>query len=589
MNQDIKSTRPPITILYGSQTGTAEDLSHQVSQRLQRLQLKTNVSSIDDFHPDSIFSSTPTSCSYIIFIVSTTGQGVEPTNMKRFWKSLLQKTLPFDLFENVMSFTVFGLGDSSYPKFNWSSKKLYRRLLQLGAHEFFKRGEADDQNTNGIDTTFTPWLDQLCTTLLELIPLPPGLEVIPETQLLPARYTLKPIQDPPSSFTDPSSDFSSTFARLSKNERLTPDDHWQETRHLEFDFDERLEFLPGWVASVLPENSAEEVNQLLKLMKWEEIADELYELKSTIKGQSLPDSWNKPCTLRELFTTRFDFLSVPKKSFISWISYFAQNQDQSERLKEFCTIEAQDDLYDYINRPKRTILEVLQDFKSVEIPLDYLHDIFPIIRPRQFSIASSPKIFPNQIHLLVAVVKYQTRIVKARKGLCTSWLSKLKPGYFTFSSVDPQSPVICIGPGTGIAPFRSLIQHRSSEPQLQHPYQDLVFFGFRNLEKDCYYREEWMRYQTEGNCKVVLVASRDQVEKKYVQHEIENNSEEIWKMIFKDQASIFISGSAGQMPKSVRKALRNVFEKEGKMKEDEVDGLIERLEKTGRLQEETWN
>lgn len=145
MNQEIKRE---IRILYGTQTGTAQDLSHQISLRLQRLHINTTISSIDEFQPNSIFSAT--THSYIIFIVSTTGQGVEPNNMKRFWKSLLQKNLPTDLFQNLLHFTLFGLGDSSYPKFNWSSRKLYRRLIQLGAHEFFPRGEGDDQNLNGL-------------------------------------------------------------------------------------------------------------------------------------------------------------------------------------------------------------------------------------------------------------------------------------------------------------------------------------------------------------------------------------------------------------------------------------------------------
>ncbi|KAH9821289.1 hypothetical protein DFH28DRAFT_1191216 [Melampsora americana] len=598
MNQEKRK----ITILYGSQTGTAEDLSHQISLSLRRLHISTTISSIDEFQFNSIFSSSPDSdseseTSYIIFIVSTTGQGVEPNNMKTFWRSLLNKNLPVNLFQDVLSFTIFGLGDSSYPKFNWSSRKLYRRLIQLGASEFFPRGEGDDQNLNGIDTTFTPWLDQLCINLLELMPLPSCLTIIPDTHLLPPRYPLKPLKDQQHSLINSaSSNFSSTIATLSKNQRLTPTDHWQDTRHLEFDFDETLEFVPGSVASLLPENSPEEVTKLLKLMKWEEMADELYELQSPIEGQPLPDSWKSPCTLRHLFTTRFDFQSVPKKSFISWISYFTTNEDQTERLKEFCTIEGQDDLYDYIHRPKRTILEVLQDFKSVLIPLDYIHDIFPLIRPRQFSIASSPKMFPHQIHLLVAVVDYQTRIVTPRKGLCTSWLSKLKtgskvpiriePGYFNFP-LDSQTPVICIGPGTGIAPFRSLIQHRSFD--FQNQVNDLIIFGFRNYEKDFYHKEEWIGFQNQGICKLFLAASRDQVQKKYVQHQIENNSKEIWEFLSDHSASIFISGSAGQMPKSVRKALRGVCEKEGKMKDDEIDELIEKLDKTGRLQEETWS
>jgi sulfite reductase alpha subunit-like flavoprotein len=132
-----------LLILYGSQTGTAEDVAQQISRGARRLHFKTELASMDSYERDKIFEE-----DLVVFVCSTTGQGTQPQNMIKFWNGLKRANLPTDFIDNVR-FTVFGLGDSSYPKFNWVAKKLFRRLSQLGAQSFYERGEADDQNRNG--------------------------------------------------------------------------------------------------------------------------------------------------------------------------------------------------------------------------------------------------------------------------------------------------------------------------------------------------------------------------------------------------------------------------------------------------------
>jgi len=315
-------------------------------------------------------------------------------------------------------------------------------------------------------------------------------------------------------------------------------------------------------------------------------------------GHKIPDGWAQYTTLKEIFTTRLDFTAVPGRSFIDWLSHFTSDPIETERLQEFCSIDGQDDLFEYARRPRRTILEVLSEFKSASIPLDYIHDVFPQIRPRQFSIASSPKLFPNQIHLLVAVVNYKTRLSVPRKGLCTSWLSNLQTGtkmairitggYVKFPK-DPQQTVICIGPGTGIAPFRSLIQDRSLSGLRSESPPDLVIFGCRSQSKDFYYSQEWARFVDDRVCKFLCAGSRDQPNKRYVQDLIDENSALVWQYMTVYNASIIISGSAGEMPKSVRSALKKVCVTQGGMDQAGADELVEKWETMGRLQEDTWS
>ncbi|KNZ54663.1 hypothetical protein VP01_288g8 [Puccinia sorghi] len=557
--------------------------------------------------------------------------------------------LPVDFIDNI-HFTIFGLGDSSYPKFNWAAKKLYRRLSQLGAQPFYERGEADDQNRNGfvslnhyragIDSTLLPWLEGLWKRLMEIKPLPHGLTPIPPTTCLPPSFRLEHeslLQHPIPSRTPQtnSTHLDSHLAILTKNQRLTAPVHWQDTRHIELEFDETLQFDPGSVCEILPENSPEDVDKLFKLMKWSDLSETVYKLTRFDPSHKIPDGWARYTTLKEIFTTRLDLTAVPGRSFIDWLSHFTRDPIETERLQEFCSIDGQvrglqmnlDDLFEYARRPRRTILEVLSEFKSASIPLDYIHDVFPQIRPRQFSIASSPKViksylpsqitftlplFPNQIHLLVAVVNYKTRLSVPRKGLCTSWLSNLQigtkiairitGGYVKFPK-DPQQTVICIGPGTGIAPFRSLIQDRSSSGLRSESPSDLVIFGCRSQSKDFYYSLEWARFVDDRVCKFLpaytfsLPSSLSKFplpslscpDKRYVQHLIEENSALVWQYMTVYNAWIIISGSAGEMPKSVRSALKNVCVTQGGLDQLGADELVGKWETMGRLQEDTWS
>lgn len=598
-------TKRRLLILFGSQTGTAEDVAIQISNRARRLHFSTELSSMDQYQSDRLLHQHQ----IIIFVCSTTGQGIEPQNMSNFWTRLRRSNLPNDLLDPIR-FTIFGLGDSSYPKFNWVAKKLFRRLLQLGARSILPPGLADDQHHNGIDSTLLPWSQALWETLLTLEPLPQGLDPIPSNTLLPPSFRLQ--RHPPSSSSQPQPLPDHQIAILTKNQRLTPTDHWQDTRHLEFESSQPFDFEPGSVCQVWPENSPEDVDRLLKRMDWTDLADQVYKLSRTEPNQHLPIGWSQYATLTEIFKSRLDLTAVPSRSFIEWLSFFTTDSNETERLQEFCSIDGQDDLHEYVRRPRRTILEVLSEFKSAIIPLDYIHDVFPPIRPRQFSISSSPKVFPNQIHLLVAVVKYKTRLSIPRKGLCTSWLARLAPGaripvkivrgYLKLPK-NPEAPVICIGPGTGIAPFRSLIQDRSKshvrsassvEPTLQDDEpttstNNLVIFGCRFESKDFYYRQEWSEFERGRLCRFLWTASRDQIHKRYVQNLIEENPDQVWELIDVQKASIFISGSSGEMPKGVRASLRKVFTHRGGLDSDESAKLLERLESTGRLQEETWS
>ncbi|KAK9764254.1 NAPDH-dependent diflavin reductase, variant 2 [Basidiobolus ranarum] len=411
-----------LLILYGSQTGCAQDVAERIWREGIRRHFASEVLSMDDYDINELVHE-----KLVIFVCSTTGQGEEPDNMKKFWKFLLRKALPRDVLEQ-MEYTVFGLGDSSYQKFNFPSKKLYKRLSQLGAQGFFPRGDGDDQHYLGVDGTLNSWLQGMWETLLRKYPLSSGLEIIPQEVLLPPSYKLRFLDNPtekPSTSNELETGFQ--LATLISNQRITHVEHFQDVRHIEIDISDMKNqgYNPGDVADILPRNLPEDVEAFIELMKWSDIADKEFVIEQNQPDRRVPVRLLGIKTIRNLFTYDLDFLGVPRRSFIEMLSYFTTDENETEKLREFCTTEGQDDFYTYANRVKRTTFEVLQDFHSPKISLDYLMDIFPIIRHRSFSISSSPTVHPSQVHLTVGIVQYKTKLQAPRTGVCTKWMAQL--------------------------------------------------------------------------------------------------------------------------------------------------------------------
>ncbi|KAH6856432.1 hypothetical protein B0I37DRAFT_367367 [Chaetomium sp. MPI-CAGE-AT-0009] len=175
-----------MTVLYGSETGLAEDIAGELGKTAERLHFQTTVDEMDNFKLADILRS-----SLVVFVTSTTGQGDMPKNTLKFWKNLRREKLNNTNCLRSLRFAIFGLGDSSYPKFNWAARKLRARLLQLGATEFFRPGEGDERHDNGIDSIYLPWYEEFKKTLLVDYPLPDSLHPIPDNVQLPPKYPVQ--------------------------------------------------------------------------------------------------------------------------------------------------------------------------------------------------------------------------------------------------------------------------------------------------------------------------------------------------------------------------------------------------------------
>jgi sulfite reductase alpha subunit-like flavoprotein len=312
-------------------------------------------------------------------------------------------------------------------------------------------------------------------------------------------------------------------------------------------------------------------------------------------------------TLREAALRLFDLQAIPGRYFFELLSKFTKDDLEKEKFKEFTTAEGQQDLYEYCNRPRRNGLEVLNDFSLntvPNIPMEYLFDLFPVIKPRSFSIANSLKSVENVVQLLVAVVKYRSKLVDPRIGLCSNWLTGLaadkdqqqkvpiwiKKGTLKFPTNDPKIPIVMVGPGTGVAPFRSII---TDELEQGSKRPMVLIFGNRNKDKDFYFKAEWDKLQSNhDNFKLFTAFSRDQEDKYYVQDVIKANKGQISDWICNGQGIFYIAGNAKQMPDQVKDALKEAIQSLDEDKTDEdfnVNKYLSQMEAEKRFQTETWS
>ncbi|KAF3820878.1 NADPH-dependent diflavin oxidoreductase 1 isoform X1 [Mirounga leonina] len=593
---------PGLLVLFGSQTGTAQDASERLGREARRRRLDCRVQALDSYSVVNLINEP-----LVIFVCATTGQGDPPDNMKNFWRFIFRKNLPPTSLCQ-MDFAVLGLGDSSYAKFNFVAKKLHRRLLQLGGRALLPVCLGDDQHELGPDAAVDPWLHDLWGKVLGLYPVPLDLGTIPAGVPLPSKFTLHFLPAAPRvcsegqrvAGTDPQgppSERQPFLAPMVTNQRVTGPSHFQDVRLMEFDITgSGLSFAAGDVVLIQPENAASHTQRFCQVLGLD--PDQNFTLLPREPGVPCPARLPQPCSVRHLVSHYLDIASVPRRSFFELLACLSPHELEREKLLHFSSPQGQEELYSYCNRPRRTILEVLCDFPHTAgaIPADYLLDLIPPIRPRAFSIASSLLVHPSRLQILVAVVQYQTRLKEPRRGLCSSWLASLdpgqgpvqvplwvRPGGLTFPQT-PGTPVIMVGPGTGVAPFRAAVQERVAQGQSGN----VLFFGCRLRDQDFYWEAEWTELEGRGCLTLFTAFSREQERKVYVQHRLRELGPLVWELLDRQGAYFYLAGNAKCMPADVSEALTSIFQEQGGLSGPDAATYLARLQRTLRFQSETW-
>ncbi|GKT59195.1 NADPH-dependent FMN/FAD containing oxidoreductase [Colletotrichum tofieldiae] len=413
-------------------------------------------------------------------------------------------------------------------------------------------------------------------------------------------------------------------ASLELNERVTPETHFQDVRLVRLAL-EPTPSGPPTIApfdslTIYPKNFPQDVQKLIDLMDWSAIADLPLSFTSASSSSSSFSSGQpslprglyidprRPTTLRDLLTHNLDITCTPRRSFLKDMSYFSSDEYHRQRLLEFTMREYTDEFFDYTTRPRRTILEVLEEFTSVRIPLAHVLDMFPVMRGRDFSIASvdhhssdpSPSPGPSSstaaaaaaaatrtsVTLLIALVKYKTILRKIRQGLCSRYLESLtRPGTPLRVTLNRSSaslhgptharrPLCAVATGTGVAPLRLFVEERLSRSSSGAPVGDTaVFFGNRSRDADFHFRDVWERLKTRyaaaaatemqnpagpgGRFDVHAAFSRDpSAPRQYVQDVIRQHPSTIRAMAASDAIFVVCGGSL-KMSRAVKEAVKD--------------------------------
>lgn len=366
-------------------------------------------------------------------------------------------------------------------------------------------------------------------------------------------------------------------AKVLKNINLNGTDSNKETRHIELSLKgSELTYVPGAALGVIPSNDPELVAALINEMKWDEEAN----VTVGKQGETL--------SLKEALTSYCEITLLTKK-ILQQAAAFTEN----EELKNLVLVENATQLKEYCYG--RDLLDMLRDFGPWSASAQEIVSLLRKMTPRLYSIASSIAANPDEVHLTIGAVRY-TAHGRERKGVCSVLCSeRIKEGDTlpVFVQVNkhfylPESgdkDIIMVGPGTGIAPFRSFIQERAVNKVSGRSW---LFFGDQHEASDYLYKGELEKYQQDGVLtKIDTAFSRDTDQKVYVQHKMLENSKELYEWIEKG-AYFYVCGDKEYMAKDVNEALITILEKEGAMEREAAEAHLKDMQKQGRYQRDVY-
>lgn len=539
-----------ITVLYGSETGNAQGVAEMFGERLQGLGHTVEVKGMDEIKPRNIKKVED------LFIVTAThGEGDPPDNAIELHEFLHGRKAP--KLEGVR-FSVLALGDQSYDHFCQTGKDFDAKLEELGAERLYERIDCDVD----YDEDAEKWIAKVIDALNEETgSTAQAEEVVSET-----------IQSEKQQKHSKANPF---YTEVLENINLNGRGSAKETRHIELlleDFNEEYE--PGDCLVVLPENDPELVKQLIETLEWDPEQDIV-----------INEDEDK-MTLQDALTRHFEITRLTKPLVQKAATLF--NND------ELAKKEADSDwIKSYIDG--RDLIDLIQDFKPDGLKPDDLYGMLRKLPPREYSIASSYQAAPDEVHITVGAARYQAH-GRDRSGVCSIQLAeRIEPGdtvpiylkhnpNFKFPK-DEETPVIMIGPGTGVAPFRSYMQERE---ELELEGNTWLFFGNQHFRTDFLYQTEWQSWLEDRYLERMDVAfSRDTDDKVYVQHKIKENAK-LFNEWLDRGASIYVCGDEKYMAKDVHEAIKQVISQERQISEDDAEEFLKQLKRDKKYQRDIY-
>jgi sulfite reductase (NADPH) flavoprotein alpha-component len=538
----------PLLVLFGSQTGTAEGLAKKLAKEAQSRGFAPTILPLNDFEQANIAAG-----GKAVIISSTWGEGEPPDNAVNFWNWLNSETAP--RLENLR-YSVLGLGDKNYSDFCGASKKFDARLESLGAKRLTPRGECDVDFEPAAKT----WIDALWDKLGGA----PAVDGVANGAVNGKHVEQKRLHDKSNPFP----------ARLLKNVLLNKPGSAKEVRHYELSLGgSGLTYDVGDALGVVPVNCPQLVDDIFAALKAS--PDEIV----TCGGACLP--------LREALTYHFD-ITRPSHELVAAV---AKAVPQSE-LAALLTTDNREDLKKWLwGRGVIDLLSLAPQSLAASVVVGLLKKL----TPRLYSISSSAKAHPGEVHITVSAVRYECH-GRVRKGVASTFLADrvgeaefvnifVQPAHGFKPPANGDLPMIMVGPGTGIAPFRAFLEERHAAGARGRNW---LIFGDQTRACDFLYEEQLAAWQQSGLLtRLDLAFSRDQPEKIYVQDRMLENACKLWAWL-EAGAHFYVCGDASRMAKDVDAALHKIVELAGGKSVDDANAYVAGLKLGKRYQRDVY-
>lgn len=555
--QALAPVAKDVTILFGSQTGNSDKLAKKMAKRLEGEGFEVTTASMSNFKPNNLKK-----ISHLLIVVSTHGEGEPPDNAISFHEFIHSKRAP--QLEGL-HYSILALGDTSYEFFCQTGKDFDKRLEELGGTRLADRADCDVD----FDETATEWMSQVSSALAKLVQAQSGAaaQAVGSTGSQAASAALESEYSRANPFQ----------AEVLENLNLNGRGSDRETRHVEISLEgSDLTYEPGDSIGIVPENDSALADELIAYMGWQQ------------NDNVIVNKNGEQRTLRDALISYYEITVLTKPL----LKQFAETTSNAE-LTELVSEGQEQKLKSYLSG--RDLIDLVKDYSLKGMSAQTFVSLLRKIPARLYSISSSLKANPEEVHITVRSVRYEAN-GRERNGVCSVQLAERvasgdklpifiqsNPNFKLPESTD--TPIIMIGPGTGVAPFRAFLGERE---EAGAEGKSWLFYGDQHFATDFLYQVEWQRWLKDGVLTRMDVAfSRDTAEKVYVQHRMLEKGEELYKWL-QEGAHVYVCGDEKRMAHDVHAALLEIIGRHGGLSPEQAAEYVAQMQQQKRYQRDVY-
>jgi cytochrome P450/NADPH-cytochrome P450 reductase len=552
----------PFLVLYGSNLGTAEGLAHTITEDARNRGFLATVGALDD-HVGSL----PKEGAVVVVTASYNGQ--PPDNAAKFCQWLQDPSLSADAFAGV-EYSVFGCGNRDWAATYQAIPTLIDvELGKHGAKRMYQRGAGDARGD--FDSDYRTWYGGLWPSVAAALNLPEG---VARTHTTGPRFSVTFVNQQAANPIIRS--YSAAGMTVRANRELQHRDiarpSERSTRHMDITLPPGVTYQAGDHLGIVPRNSLDQIQRVLRRFKLDAA------LYLTITSQTNASTYlpvNEPVPLLGVLANRVELQEVATRAQLATLAESALDPTHRSALLAIAGDDdaSQERYREQVFVPRKSVLDLLDEYPSCEPSFAVFLDLLPPLRPRYYSISSSPLVSADTCSITVGVIEGPARSGSGVfKGICSNYLAGQPIGGTVFGFIrkptipfrppdNPHLPLIMVGPGTGVAPFRGFLLERAALKKQGVPVgESMLFFGCRDPLQDFLYEDELRAFEAGGVTRLFPAFSREPGKPKtYVQQAIKKHSDDVWRLL-QQEALIFVCGEASRMAPDVRQAFVDVFQ-----------------------------